>query len=235
MCSKRLGLLAFVWFVGAAATADAGSVFGPVRPYEQFSDSPFASQSFSYFHLETFESGMLAAPGVTASAGVVIGPSFLTDSVEPFGTPNNGNSYYFGDGPTGIKFSFDAGVLGHLPTSAAIAWTDGYVPITFQAFDAAKNLIGTITDNAPGDFRDGDGNPEHFRLFGAVDGGGISSIYINTGVGVGGGIEVDDLQYGFQASTRSVIPEPTSLTLFSIAALGVLGYTWRKRKSRPEE
>jgi hypothetical protein len=225
----RLGLLALVCFVSGAARADAGSVFGPIRPYEQFSDSPFASQAFTYFHLEDFESGTLAAPGVTASASIVAGPGFEIDSVEPFGSPNDGHSL-FGDGPTGITFTFDAGVLGHLPTSAAIAWTDGYVPITFQAFDAANNLIGTITDSTPGDFNDGDGDPEHFRLFWAVDSGGISSIYINSGVGVGGGIEVDDLQYGYQASANAV-PEPATFTLFWIGAVGMFGYTWRKRKA----
>jgi hypothetical protein len=230
MWHTRIGLLALVLFVSGAARADAGTVFGPIRPYEQFSDSPFATQTFNYFYLETFEEGALTAPGVNASAGFVIGPGFAVDSVEPFGSPNQGHSFFSGDGPTGIKFTFDAGVLGHLPTSAAIAWTDGYVPITFQAFDAANNLIGTVTDSTPGDFGDGDGNPEHFRLFGAIDSGGIKSIYINCGVGIGGGIEVDDLQYGFNS-----VPEPAAFTLFCIGAVGMFGYAWRKRKGIAQE
>jgi hypothetical protein len=72
MSHVRIGLLAFIWFVSGGAQTDAGSVFGPIHPYEKFSDSPFASQAFSYFHLEDFESGALAAPGVTASTGVAL-------------------------------------------------------------------------------------------------------------------------------------------------------------------
>jgi hypothetical protein len=231
MQHARLGIFVSVCFVWAAATAEAATVFGPIRPYEQFSDSPFAGQSFTYFHLETFEEGALTAPGVTASAGVVLGPGSEIDSVEPFGDPNAGHSFFSADGPSGMTFTFDAGALGHLPTSAAIAWTDGYVPITFKAFDAANNLIGMITDSTPGDFRDGDGNPEHFRLFGAVDSAGIKSIYINSGVGVGGGIEVDDLQYGYQASP---VPEPATFTLLCIGAVGVFGSTWRMRNKQAQ-
>jgi len=217
-----------------AAPLAAGPVFGPVRPYESFSDSPFFGQSFSYFHLEDFESGALTAPGVTASTGTAL-TGFLVDSVEPFGGPTSaGYSFFSGDGPGGITFTFDAGVLGKLPTSAAIAWTDGFVPITFEAFDAHNNLIGMITDTTPGDFSDGDGNPEHFRLFGAVDSGGIKSIYINSGVGVGGGIEVDDLQYGLNAP--STVPEPSALTLFGAMSVCFFIRAWRhgqlSRKSR---
>src|SRR5262249_1414121 len=147
--------------------------------------------------------------------------------VEPFGNPNGGHSF-IANGAAGITFTFDAGVLGHLPTSAAIAWTDGFVPINFTAFDAANNLIGTITDNAPGDFTEGDGDPDHFRLYGAVDSGGISSIFINCSAA--GGIEVDDLQFGFQTDQTNVIPEPASLTLFCLGAIGVWGCLWRRRR-----
>ena len=91
-----------------------------------------------------------------------------------------------------------------------------------------------ITDATPGDFSDGDGNPEHFRLFGAVDSGGIKSIYINSGVGVGGGIEVDDLQYGLNAP--STVPEPSALTLFGAMSVCFFIRDWRhgqlSRKSR---
>src|SRR5262245_114786 len=116
-------------FAGPAA---GGSVFGPIRPYESFSDSPFSGQSFGYFYLETFESGALAAPGVTASPSGTVLTGFEVDSVEPLGGPTTAGHSLFGDGPIGIRFTFDAGVLGALPTSAAIAWTDGFVPITFQ-------------------------------------------------------------------------------------------------------
>ena len=41
---------------------------GP-SPYLSFADSPFNGQSFTYFHLENFESGTLSVPGVSMNVG----------------------------------------------------------------------------------------------------------------------------------------------------------------------
>jgi hypothetical protein len=40
---------------------------------------------------------------------------------------------------------------------------------------------------------------------------------------------VDDLQYGYQASS---VPEPATFTLFCIGAVGVFAFSWRQRKFR---
>jgi hypothetical protein len=196
------------------ASGAQASMIGPILPYFGLSQSPFNGLPFSYFHLETFEGGSLATPGVKASAGSVSGPSGLTDSVE--GPGSLGHSFFAGLGAAGITFTFDAAVLGHLPTHVGIVWTDGDGPNrTFKAFDSSNALIGTITDSTQKFFSTGgDGDPANYRFFGATDPAGISSIFIAND---GGGIEVDDLQYGFLSS----IPEPGTLTL-TILPMGIL-------------
>jgi len=195
-----------------ASGAQAGMI-GPVLPYFGLSQSPFNGLPFSYFHLETFEEGALTAPGVTASTGMVSPPSGLTDSVE--GPGPLGHSFFAGNGAAGITFTFDAAVLGHLPTHVGIVWTDGDGPNrTFKAFDASNALIGTIIDPTQKFFSTGgDGDTSNYRFFGATDPAGISSIFIAND---GGGIEVDDLQYGL-----SSIPEPGTLAL-TILPMGIL-------------
>src|SRR5687767_14185007 len=128
-------------------------LIGPTA-YLSFGDSPFSSGSFSTFHLETFEDHLLNVPGVTASAGgvtsVVFGPSIhdSVDSDDGFidGSGLNGDSYFSSFGATGISFTFNAGALGSLPTSAGIVWTDGGSngQITFEAFDQNGLSLGSL-------------------------------------------------------------------------------------------
>ena len=199
--------LAFTCFSSAA---QAG-VIGPILPYFGLSDSPFNGLPFSYFHLETFEEGALTAPGVTASTGIVVGPGSLVDSVE--GSGSGGHSFFSGSGAAGITFTFDAAVLGHLPTHAGLVWTDGDGPNrTFKAFDAGNALIGTIIDSTQKFFSTGgDNDPANYRFFGVTNPAGISSIFMAND---GGGIEIDDLQFGFLG-----VPEPGTLILFGAGLL----------------
>lgn len=207
-----------------ASTAHAGTVIGPILPYYGAAQSPFYALSFSYFHLDTFEEGSLTAPGVTASAGAV-GTGPLYDSVE--GPGPLGHSLFSGDGAAGITFAFNAGVLGNLPTDVGIVWTDGDGPNrTFKAFDQNDALIGTIIDPTQRFFSTGgDNDPSNYRFFGATNPGGISSIFIAND---GGGIEVDDLQYGLQAPITSV-PEPATLWIFGAGLAGL--FAMRRRNS----
>src|SRR5438034_5081946 len=100
------------------STAVFSQTFIGPTPYLSKNDSPFlTSINAGTTFLETFESGALATPGVTASAGAVFGPGGLTDSVDGDdgaidGSGTNGHSFFSGAGSTGITFTFDAGVLG---------------------------------------------------------------------------------------------------------------------------
>lgn len=124
-------------------------------------DSPFASLDFSggYFHLEDVEDGAINTPGLTNSGASPTGPGGITDSVdEDDGTVDGSGQFgrsMFGSGSTGFQFSFDALVLGGLPTHVGIVWTDGaaFNTVTFEAFDALNASLGaTVAPNI------GDGN-----------------------------------------------------------------------------
>ena len=206
------------------ASVQAG-VIGPILPYFGLAQSPFNGLPFSYFFLETFEEpGAPTVPGVTASGGSVIGPGFEVDSVEGV---SNGHSYFSINGASGVTFTFNAANLGgNLPTHVGIVWTDGGGPNrTFRAFDASNALIGTIIDPSPLFFPPSDGDPANYRFFGATDPAGISSIFIAND---SGGIEVDDLQFGFLSP--GPVPEPSTFRLLALGILALLGYRWLDRK-----
>lgn len=228
---RRIGFVSAGLVIGLGLTlcpAQASTMIGPILPYYGIAQSPFNGLPFTYFHLETFEEGGLTAPGVTASAGSVTGPGPEVDSVEGSGP---GGHSFFAAGAAGITFTFNAAALGgNLPTDVGIVWTDGDGPNrTFSAFDASHTLIGTIIDPSQLFFSTGgDGVPSNYRFFGATDPAGISSIFIAND---NGGIEVDDLQYGFLSQSTGA-PEPSTLTT-SLLAFGVLiGVAARGRLAR---
>ena len=204
-------------------------------------DSPFAADAnagnFSYFNLETFEDGLFNTPGAAASAGgvtsVVFGPT-IHDSVDADdgtidGSGLGGDSFFSGSGGTGITFTFDAGVLGALPTNVGIVWTDGGGTISFEAFDANGDSLGSLFGNhANGSFN---GETDEDRFYGATNAGGISAIHIAND---GGGIEVDHLQYGlFDAADDGggdQIPEPATVMLLGLGLAG-LGFARRRKRT----
>jgi hypothetical protein len=179
-----------------ATAHGANNVFGPVRPYTNFSNSPFQVMlpTFSYFYLETYEeAGAPTNPGVRILAGYVYTGSQV-DSIEfADGNPDHGHSLLAAASP-GITFTFDTNMLRGLPTHAGIAWTDGYLPIHFTAYDSQSNSLGTIDDSSGCDYSCGNQDPTHYRFFYATNQDGISAIQISCGAA--GGIEVDHLQYG---------------------------------------
>ena len=143
--SRRIVALLFA--ASTAATLNAATFITPTStttPYLQFSDSPFAGLDFSggYFHLENFEDDALNTPGVTATGGSVIGFEDFGAAVDSVDlddgvidglstTGNLGRSYFGGN----FTFNFSAAILGNLPTSVGIVWTDGGGLISLEAFD----------------------------------------------------------------------------------------------------
>ncbi len=239
---RRIALVLAVLFF-PASYSHAAPVFLNPAPYLAFNNtlpgagsaiSPFAGLPITYFHLETFEDGLLNTPGVTADVGVVIGPIGITDSVDSddgaiddFG--GNGHSMFNAPGDAGIRYNFNAAQLGQLPTHVGIVWTDGatFNNVTLEAFGALGASLGTRTELNVGDGNFNSGTAED-RFFGVIDMAGISAIRISspgTPGSSGSGIEVDHLQYGLQA-----IPEPNCIALFGIVT-GLLGAMRRRRRA----
>jgi len=223
----------------AAATVpvNAAIPYGP-SPYLAFDNtltgaglsiSPFAGQSFTSFYLETFEDGLLNTLGVSANAGNLRVGAY-TDSVDADdgvidGSGSAGRSWGFGSGSSGITFTFNAGLLGSLPTHVGIVWTDGSGTVTFEAFGPGNSLLGTIVGSGFADAGHFGGTAED-RFFGISDVGGIASIRISNTLG---GIEVDHLQYGLEST--SAVPEPSTYAA-GLAVLGAVGGVWWRRRRR---
>ena len=223
------GLLAL-----CASTQIHAQTFLPPSPYLSKADSPFSGLGCLY--TETFEDALMNTPGLSADQGgvtsVVFGPS-AHDSVDADdgvidGSGSLGDSFFFQGGTSGIKFSFDAGVLGTFPTRAGVVWTDGGGMATFEAFDATGALLGSIGPVPIGD-AGSTGQTAEDRFFGVVFSGGISAIRMSN---TSGGIEVDHVQYGLSAAlpaTETVRlgspPNPAAL-LKGVTGKPVTGDVW---------
>lgn len=232
---RNLVKLAAIAVMLLSPGAAGATLLGPTS-YLSFADSPFSGGSFSSFSLEDFEDQTLL-PGVTASAGgvasVVFGPS-LHDSVDADdgaidGSGLLGDSFFSGSGGAGIRFTFNAAILGGLPTHAGIVWTDGGGTTRFEAFDASLVSLGVI---GPVAIADGSfsGTTDEDRFFGAINLAGISSILISNSAG---GIEVDHLQFGFASvdTPPTGVPEPMTLSLLG-AGLAGIGMVRRRLPAR---
>lgn len=189
------------------ADADAAKVLpsgllGPIA-YVSRADSPFNGVAFgSYSHFEDWEDSALNTPGVTANPDT-LSSSFgasLIDSVDGDDGVVDGKcvkavgscNAAFGNGT--ITFTFDATVLGALPTHVGIVWTDGSPSsdAIFEAYDDADVLIGTRTAATLGN-ADNNGTTDEDRFFGVVHPAGVKKVVIKSS---SGGVEADHLSYG---------------------------------------
>ena len=235
--------------LGLAGSAGA-ALAGPLGPaaYLQASDSPFSALDLSagYFYLENFEDGALNTPGVAGITGGVpplVSP--FSDSVDADdgavdGLGSHGNSWFSASGTTG--FTFDAPLLGTLPSHAGFVWTDGPfgTAVAFTAWGADGVTIVCSIPAGPvfGDNSFG-GETAEDRFVGCSNAGGVSRIEAtNT---LGGDIEVDHLQYGW-ALSRSV-PEPALLSLFALggalalrrpAVPRIIPFQWKQTSPRDQ-
>lgn len=209
--------------IAAFAVPAQAAVLGPT-PYTSQADSPFTPGNFDYFFLEDVEDDLINTPGLAVAgpnlciAGTLgCFPRGLTDSVGNGGNPNIGRSI-FTIGMTTI--TFDAMVLGSLPTAAGLVWTDGNNPITFQAFDQNNMSLGIVFGNHA--TAGVTGQIDEDRFYGATNAGGILRLVISNPPGT----EIDHIQYG--GGRVAAIPQPASWALM-IVGFGVIGGAMRRR------
>jgi uncharacterized repeat protein (TIGR01451 family) len=146
--------------------------------------------------LEAFERGAFNIAGVTASAGVTRPAGANTDSVDADdglvdGSGTGGQSYFVA-ATNEVTFTFDAAVLGRLPTKAGIVLTDGdHEGAGIEAFGTNGASLGVI-----GPFEIGDtlstGETAEDRFLGVEFAGGISALRVFYPAA---GFEVDHLQF----------------------------------------
>jgi hypothetical protein len=183
--------------------------FGPA-PYLSAADTPpgFASGEMA---IEDCEDGVLD-PRLSTTA-TIIAPGSITDSVDADdgvidGSGQGGHSL-FGFPPFEVQF------LPPLPVSAGLVWTDGGTPteVTFEAFGADGESLGSIGPFPIGDNNNGGGTDED-RFFGVHDEGGILRLRITH---TSGGIEIDHIHFnafddvifadGFEAAAPAIAPD----------------------------
>ena len=196
--------------------------FGP-SPYLSFTDSPFQSQAFDYFYLETFEGDLGNLPGAIINAAWTNNtPASLTDSVDADdgnldGLGVAGHSLFSGGGQPNLIITFNAAALGgHLPTHVGIVATDvgqvlsgpvGIAAITLTATDTNGMPLGLLVDTNFGNgslYGDSPGATAEDRFFGVSCPVGIANIrlYLTNSTDW----EVDHLQFGYASEA---IPRPT--------------------------
>jgi hypothetical protein len=190
---------------GAAGSADGGEPValpdGPIlaQPYLCDTTGPFAGvEHEQYFYLDDFDDETIDLPGLTSSStafGSSAG-SALVDSVDCDdgvldGKCTDCNSLFSTTGS--LELTFDAQVLGGLPTHVGMVWTDGAYDtnVTLTAYDASNVVIYEEVALGIGDSSNY-GETEEDRFFGIVSSGGIQRVTISS---PGGGIEIDHLQY----------------------------------------
>jgi fibronectin-binding autotransporter adhesin len=187
--------------------------------------------------LEAFERGAFNIAGVTASAGVTRPAGANTDSVDADdglvdGSGNSGQSYFVA-ATNEVTFTFDAAVLGRLPTKVGIVLTDGdHEGAGIEAFGTNGASLGVIGPFEIGD-HDSTGQTAEDRFLGVEFAGGISAlrVYYPTA-----GFEVDHLQFDIPttdlalsgtAPTNTAFGSTFSLTLTvtnrgPVAATGIV-------------
>ncbi len=220
---KRESACCAVIVVGAlAGPVMAGVIFiFDDTPYVSSGDSPFdLFGPNSDFFLEDFEDGLLNAPGLLGFGGEIRFPSSFTDSVDAddgiidgFGLDGHNYWAFFGKDGAGplARFEFDPEVLGGLPRSVGLVWTDGnFDALTFfEAFGPKGESLGAIGPLILGDGGHQGATAED-RFLGVTFQGGISAIEISATLGR---IELDHVQYG------DIIPAPGVLALLGLSGL----------------
>ncbi|KAF0176670.1 MAG: repeat-containing protein [Limisphaerales bacterium] len=165
--------------------------------YLSRTNSPFFADILSgAVTLEAFERGNFSLAGVTASAGTNFAASASTDSVDADdglvdGSGNGGQSFLV-TGTNAVTFSFNAAILGRLPTRVGIVLTDGDDEgAGIEVFGTNGVLLGVLGPFAIGDnvFT---GETAEDRFLGAEFAGGISAVRVFY---ASPGFELDHLQF----------------------------------------
>lgn len=170
-------------------------------------------------------------PGLNATVAQPGGPSFSVDVQSP--TSWNGN-FTPGDpvlannapGPVSITFSSPVAGVG----TQIQALFHGPFTASIQAFDSLNNLLGTFTE--PGTSNtNADGSAIFIGILSNT--ADISRITLSTPIASGllpGMFGINNPIVQANGSAPTVVPEPSSVLLWSVVGLVTLGSKWRRRR-----
>jgi hypothetical protein len=137
------------------------------------------------------------------------------DSFQPPYNPSSPSERVYDalDGTPGVTDIFDF----QTPTQFDGAWFAGYgfAPVTFYMFDASNNLLATSSTLSPSD------TPTFLAS-------GYSGLVTRVQVYSPDPdfFVMDDVTF----ESPNPVPEPASLTLLGLGALGVIGFGWKRRR-----
>lgn len=170
----------FEYYLGNSG--DAVQSYGPLR-YNSPASSPFSRKSTQWKYFEDFNDRKANTKGLT-SAGTP-SSSFGKELIDSI----SGDAWW---GPGSLSFEFSEKELGSLPTYVGFVWTDGSGSVTIEVWGPCGSPVkfGPFSGFADSNF---EGGRAEDRFFGFESSQGISQIRV---VDAGGGIEIDNLEYG---------------------------------------
>ncbi len=205
------------------------------RRYVSRTNSPFfAGVLDGTFTLEDFERGAFNLAGVSASTGVVLGPSSVTHSVDADdgvvdGRGTNGHTYLIAS-TNSVTITFDPVALGRLPTKVGLAYSgDNFEGTGFEAFGTNGNslgMVGPVTHAGVPNI----GGAVSTAFLGVEFSGGISALRV---FNVTNGLELDQLQFDIPTTDlqltgtapESALVGASFTTTLSVTNLGPGGVT----------
>ncbi len=232
-----LGAIGILACTASAALVDLGpGSFTPLAPVITFDEQPLGTVNpvYNFSGLPTlgdvtvsfgtnFQGQTVTGSGVRTLTGSPTGP--LTLVTEPNGTyiTNDGaspsNPILSGDpifnGPISIFFSKPVAGVG-----LSGGYFNGLHGTTIEAYDAAGNVLGSITNSVLG-----------FEFYGLADSSGASvisgvSFYITGDEPAG--FEIDNVTFGAAADIVGVPDAGSTIVMLGMALAGLLGLARRK-------
>ncbi|MFO0875467.1 MAG: hypothetical protein U0575_16065 [Phycisphaerales bacterium] len=197
----------------------------PATPYLKLADSPFNIQEPGVdFGVIDFEDGAADPYGAALTISYIVDPGPVTDSVDADDgvVDGSGNGGHSGAEVTGvpIKVTFDADLLGALPTKFGAVITDiatGPHGVILRAYDANNALLGTKTFTIVGD-GSATGETAEDRFIGFTSAVGVARAEI---VAVDSNIEIDHVQYNITTPSALTFLAPTPYVKVADSPLGI--------------